>query len=81
MDKKAIDKISQSVYRQFPEFIGKSPKIDRNYGPQSKTAGKPDTHLLIYSTVAKNAAGKSIPRRVRVVADGNGKIIRISTSR
>lgn len=81
MDKKAIDKISQSVYRQFPEFKGKRPKIDRNYGPQSKSASKADKHLLIYSTTAKNAAGKSIPRRVRVVADSRGKIIRISTSR
>lgn len=81
MDKKAIDKISQSVYRQFPEFKGQRPKIDRNYGSQSKAAGKPDTHLLIFSTVAKNAAGKSIPRHVRVVADDSGKIIKISTSR
>ncbi len=80
MDKKTIDKVNQSVYRQFPEFKGKQPKVDKDYGPQAKSA-KPGNQLLIYSTVAKGIGGKEIPRRVRVVVDDKGNILRISTSR
>jgi hypothetical protein len=81
MDKKTIDKVSQSVYRQFPEFKGKKPKVDKNYGPQAKSVNNPGNHLLIYSTMAKGIGGKEIPRRVRVVVDDKGNIVRISTSR
>jgi len=81
MDKQIIDKISKQVYRKFPEMQGSKPSVEKNYGPQPKSPGGTSKHLLVYSTVAKRPNGSSIPRRVRVVADNKGKIIRISTSR
>lgn len=81
MDKQLIEKINQQVYRKFPEMKGSKPSIEKNYGAQAKSAGSSTKHLLVYSTMAKNLNGTEIPRRVRVVTDHQGKIIRISTSR
>jgi hypothetical protein len=81
MDKKIINKISKTVYQQFPEMQGSQPRVRSNYGPQAKSIKTKPTVLLTYRTMAKNPNGQKIPRQVRVVANEKGKILRISTSR
>lgn len=81
MEKKFVQNINRKVYAQFPEMDGQSPRIERRNTPGEKTIGKKQTYSLTYDTVSRNAKGRRFPRRVRVVADNKGKIIKISTSR
>lgn len=81
MDEKLVNTISEQVYRRFPEFDGKKPKVRRQLNPQGKQSKSNITYLLTYQSTAKVQGGKTIQRYVRVVADHNGKIIKTTTSR
>jgi hypothetical protein len=72
---KLIDSISEKVYRKHPDLKGVKPKITPRKGD---TSG--DT-LLVYQKKVPGPGGKSINRIVRAVADQNGKIKKISTSK
>ena len=72
MDPKIVEKISADIYRKFPEVSGARPSV------QSQAE---DTYLLIFKGTATAADGKKIQRTVRVVATGNGKILKTTTSR
>jgi hypothetical protein len=72
MDDKSKDKVCSSVYRQFPEMRGAHPTV------KSLPGGK---YQLIFHGKAEAADGKTIERTVRVAADENGKILKLSTSR
>jgi len=72
---KLIDHISQEVYRKHPDLKGVKPKITPRKGDSSS-----DT-LLVYSKSVSGPGGKKINRIVRAVADENGKIKKISTSK
>lgn len=76
MDKDAVQKVTKQVYRQFPEMVGRKPKVT-----QAKSAANDQTYTLTFNTTAEGPGGRKIPRFVRVTASQNGKIIRISTSR
>ncbi|MHC1741283.1 MAG: hypothetical protein AB9897_09265 [Anaerolineaceae bacterium] len=71
MESSAVDRVCQSVYRQFPEFKGIRPSV-RSAGTQ---------YLLIFTVKVKTADGKSLPRTVRATANEEGNIVKISTSR
>lgn len=73
MDKNAIQKISSQVYRQFPEVSGSRPTV-------STQAGE-DRYLLVFNGRGSGPKGKAMPRRVRVVANAKGKILKMTTSR
>lgn len=75
MKAKLIDSISEEVYRKHPDLKGVKPKITPREGD---TSG--DT-LLVYQKKVSGPGGKSINRIVRAVADQNGKIKKISTSK
>jgi predicted small secreted protein len=79
MNQKTINQISKTVYKQFPEIRGSRPKIKQQ--PYAKTLKADANYVLTYRAIAALGNGKRIPRQVRVVANRNGKIIRISTSR
>jgi hypothetical protein len=83
MDQKTIDTISRAVYKRFPEVNGKRPKVLRQKpnGIQARPASKALIFLLTYRGNGAGPGGKTIPRYVRVVANQQGKIIKISTSR
>jgi len=72
---KLIDKISEEVYRKHPDIKGVKPKITPREGDTSE-----DT-LLVYKKKVSGPGGKNINRIVRAVADGKGKIKKISTSK
>jgi len=72
MDNGAAEKVCNQVYKKFPGFKGSRPKVSSYSG---------DSWLLIFDMPAKTANGKSIHRTVRVVADKNGIIKKMTTSR
>ncbi len=75
MKAKMIDRVSQEVYRKHPDLKGVKPQISPRKGEPSA-----DT-LLVYSKTVSGPGGKKINRVVRAVADENGKIKKISTSK
>lgn len=79
MNDKQLKSITTKVFRQFPEVAGAQPKVKRQSGQSSKSSST--TYLITYRGKSKTADGKSITRIVRVTANENGKIIKISTSR
>lgn len=72
MDSKLIDVINKQVYRKFPEVNGVKPVASSRPGEQV---------LLVYKGSALTPDGRSMPRAVRVVADAQGKIIKMTTSK
>lgn len=78
MNDKSLKSISSKVSRQFPEVAKSKPKVQRQSG--QKTKSSTSTYLITYRGKALTADGKSINRVVRVTADDDGKIIKISTS-
>jgi hypothetical protein len=81
METKVIEMISTSIHRQFPEFAGTKPKV--RLQSESKTGAKSmaPTYLLTYESKVQVAEGKTLARWVRVIATGEGKIIKVTTSR
>jgi hypothetical protein len=71
METNVVDHVSQAVYRQFPELRGVRPSV-RKSG---------DQFLLIFSGKVKTADGKTLPRIVRVTANDQGSILKMTTSR
>ena len=70
MERETVVKISKQVYRQFPEVSRSKPAIK----PQG------DNYLLLFRGSAITASGHKIERNVRVVADKNGRIMKVTTS-
>lgn len=72
MDNSKISEACRNIYRKYPEFNGVSPKVSAQPG---------DRALLVFSSNAKTADGKSIARTLRVVIDAAGRIVKATTSR
>ena len=68
----AIRKVTEQVLKKHPKLAGKLPKI---------TEQSPGNYLLVYRFSDELPGGKSISQTVRVVADEQGKISKISSSR
>jgi len=81
IDTKLLNLISSQVYRRFPEVQGSHPKVQVQATPQAKSNPASSTYLITYRGSATTLNGKSIPRIVRVVANDQGKILKITTSR
>ena len=71
MESSAIDRVCQSVYRQFPELKGVRPSVRQSEA----------NFLLIFSGKVKTADEKTLPRTVRVTANEKGNVLKLSTSR
>jgi len=72
MDKNALDKVCQKIYKQFPPFVNKLPKVLKQ---------SDNRFLLVFSAADQTPNGKSIQLTVRVVADQNGRILKTSMQR
>lgn len=72
MDRSAIEKVCQKVYRRFPDLKSKRPRVS------SQGNGR---FLLLFSGSATTPDGMSISQTIRVVADEQGRILKTSTSR
>jgi hypothetical protein len=71
MDSAAIKKICQYIYARVPAIEGVKPKV----------SAKGSGYLLIFSKTNKLPTGKTLVQTVRVVADAEGNIIKMSSSR
>ena len=86
MDQKLIQAISHEIYRRFPEVQGNRPKVRMLNLPKPRPISRSPIYLLIFqgrpltSPVKNNAAGKVLPYYVRVVANEQGRILKISMS-
>jgi hypothetical protein len=72
-----LKSISQEVYKKFPELAGVSPQVQNRNAANAKAI--PQQYLIIFK--GEQSAPKSIVRVVRVTADTEGKVIKISTSK
>ncbi len=81
MNADVIHTINQEIYRRFPEVKGKKPRVQPQSIASTRQIAKAKTYLLIYQGQVVTADRKTMPRMVRVVADEQGKILKISTSR
>ncbi|MEX1071527.1 MAG: hypothetical protein WEC37_02780 [Anaerolineales bacterium] len=79
MNSKAISDIKQRIYRQFPEVAGEQPSVKSQ--ASAKSPGQTPRYLLTFKGSAQDAGGPSFSRTVRVVADDNGRILKVTTSR
>jgi hypothetical protein len=70
--KEAVEKITRTVVRQFPEMDGVRPAVKSQKGPR---------YLVTFKGAVELPDGKTMVRIVRVVADEKGDVIRMSTSR
>jgi hypothetical protein len=81
MNQSLVDKINREIYRRFPEFAGIKPKVQRQSAAQAKTITATPTYLLTFQSRAEAPGNKSMSRWVRVVANEDGKILKVTTSR
>ena len=79
MDDKTISIISKQIAQQFPEVAGAAPSIKSQ--ATAKGTGRFSTYLLTFKGRVDQPGGFAINRAVRVVADDNGRILKITTSR
>jgi hypothetical protein len=77
MDREAIDKVNRKVSKQFPEMKSVRPTVK----VESSSNNGNQKFSLTYKGKADLPNGRMISRVVRVVADENGKVIRMSTSK
>lgn len=84
MDPKLVKAITNQIHRRHPEFDGCRPRVRRQVPGKNKPDPHPVTYLLTFSKkvqVTSAEGPRSLTRTLRVVADGNGKILKITTSR
>ena len=72
MNASSIQKVSDKVSVKYPKLSGKRPKV---------TEQSPGRYLLIYAISDELPGGKAIQQQVRVVADEDGNISKMSVSR
>jgi len=71
-----IKSLTSQAQKKFPEFIGIQPQIKWN----TKSEKDAICTLTFHTTMATNT-GKSLYRRMKVVGNADGKIIKISSSK
>jgi len=83
MDKKIIEKVTRTVNRKYPETMNVKPVVRKQSLSKNVSSGKfvPKTYLLTYHVKIKTTTQKTINKYIRAVADENGKIIKISSSK
>ncbi len=72
---KQIDAICRRVYGRYPAIRGARPRVQRQ-----SMEGK-ERFLLRFQKTVSLPDGKKLPHTVRVVADANGRILKLTLSR
>ena len=72
-----IAKIKREVSREFSEMKGVRPTVNK----QGSGRNGDEHYVLTFKGKADLPGGRKISRVVRVVADGQGRIIKMSTSK
>jgi hypothetical protein len=86
LDPKIIRNISEKVYKRFPEVTGVNPTIRKQAVGKTNSESKNEvkvtpSYLLTYRGSVDIGNGKKMERFVRVVVNGSGKILKMTTSR
>ncbi len=81
MKSKTIRTLSNKIYSRFPEMKGSKPKVQMQKSFNKRKLSGQSNYLLTFRKSVSGPGGKSIPRSVRVVADAEGKILKVTTSR
>jgi hypothetical protein len=79
MNSRTVNSIAQQIRHQFPEVGGQNPSVRAQAG--AKMPGNSATYLLTFKGEAKGSGGPSFARTVRVVANEDGRILKVTTSR
>lgn len=72
MNAAAVQKVNREVAARNPKLEGKRPKISEQ---------APGRYLLVYAYVDELPGNRRLEQNVRVVADDEGRILKMSTSR
>ncbi len=72
MDSDAINKVNKEVYKRHPQMAGTSPKVSQQTG---------DRYLLLYTRALEISAGRKMEQIIRVTADQQGNVLRMSVSK
>lgn len=72
MKSEAIQRVNEKIYRKHIKLHGKKPRVSEV---------KPGTYLLQYTYDDTLPGGKSLSQTIRVVADEDGNIKKMSSSR
>ena len=78
MQPASIQTVCQQVYARFPNLRGIRPKVERQQ-PAGNTDPSASRYLLIFKTQSVTANGKTMFFAVRVVADAQGSILKLTT--
>jgi hypothetical protein len=81
LDASTLQRIAAQVRRQFPEMAQSQPRVRPQAASKSAGAAQTQTYVLSFECQANTPNGKILPRCVRVVADAEGKIIKMTTTR
>jgi len=71
MDNSVLRKICKEIYKQYPIVQGQTPSVSK----------QGDQFLLIFSSHGQTPDGMTIDQKIRVVATGEGQILKTSMSR
>lgn len=77
MKRETLVAISRQVAREFPEMSGVRPTVQEQWAPRSGHK----RYLLKYKNIVRLPGGGEMKRVVRVTADEDGQVLRMSTSR
>jgi hypothetical protein len=77
VDNGVLARITRVIAHKFPEMAGARPSV-RQHGSSGRGAPQ---YLLVYKARASLPGGRAISRIVRVVAEADGRIVQITTSR
>ncbi len=72
MNASSIQKVTDKVSAKYPKMIGKRPKVSEQ---------SPGRYLLVYAFADELPGGKALQQQLRVVADEDGNISKMSVSR
>ena len=72
MDSDVINKVNKEVYKRHPQMAGTSPKVSQQTG---------DRYLLLYMRALEISAGRKMEQIIRVTADQQGNVLRMSVSK
>jgi len=81
MNQKTILLICQDIYRRFPTMKGRKPRVRSFNMPKAKPSSRSPKYLLTFKGQSITSSGKTIPNYVRVVANDQGRILKITMSR
>ena len=77
MDERTIENISKQVGKRFPEITSKNPTVKT----QKSGKGEEARYVLTYKGRTQLPNGREMKQVVRVVADGSGRILKMSASK